>query len=947
MAKRNISGGVIAQRGFIFQSIIAIIECLDGDDWDSIKVEPETENDKVDIRLYKDGMVLSSIQVKSSINPFERSDVRNWLQGIREDAKGEGKILLCLVGDSFADACSEYVANTPEVRTVSLENLGAIYSDTLIRYIRKAGLGKKVKVDDLELIDASIFSKIHRNSITDGAVSREQFEDAFQRALPKGEIPKCLTPIPLVNQTVGLVGRDEIVRKVREMLENESCSFLVSGLGGIGKTAVMQWVCNDTKNEGKYVAWIDCGKSLKDDLLLLGEPLGIKEKDRTLLFNMIKCTIQSQLEGKLYLFLDNLTKVPDIDLLKEIRVWNVHIMITSRVGEDVFPYFPSIKLDVLLPDFALTMFYKYYGGDRERKYVDEVQNIVTSVNRHTLLVELLAKAAKKSGGTLRDFCGKLQEKGIFDVFKRKLRTIHDGDENLTIEDCVIKLYEISGLSPAQQHIMKLFSIFTPEKEIYYKVAEWANLNEDELDELIDLAWLERGGLENGYRIHQIIRDSLKKQFEKSGENPKLEDYGALLDIVTRTERYLPVELGYELVRERLVLAECIVAYLELRIKPFLTLHDKTTTDISSLKRISNLLNNIGGVYGDHSAYGTALEYFKKALTISVNALGKDHPDSAISYNNIGFVYCVQGIYGEALSYHHKALTIFEHALGKDHPYCAASCNNIGRVYCEKGEYSTALEYFLKAYTIFEHVQGEYHTDIATTYNNIGGVYRAQHDYAKALEYYLKALAIFESAQVENHPNIAATCNNIGLIYRDMGDYRKALEYLQKALSINMDALGEDHLFTATNYNNIGGVYLAQGDFDKALEYYQKDFEISERVLGEDHPKIATTYNNIGYVYRVQGDCRKALEYYQKALEINERILGKDHPSTAMIYNNIGGVYRDQGDYRNSLKYYHKAHAICKRVLGKNHPHTKSTWRSAMKTEELIRSETNKKQVVDI
>ena len=41
--------GQDAQRGFIYQTIVAMIECLDKTDWDAIKLEPETEDDKVEI----------------------------------------------------------------------------------------------------------------------------------------------------------------------------------------------------------------------------------------------------------------------------------------------------------------------------------------------------------------------------------------------------------------------------------------------------------------------------------------------------------------------------------------------------------------------------------------------------------------------------------------------------------------------------------------------------------------------------------------------------------------------------------------------------------------------------------------------------------------------------------------------------------------------------------
>ena len=99
MGKGPTNGGIIANRGFIFQAIVAEIQCLERNDWNSIKVEPETNFDKVDIMLYQDGKILSAIQVKSSKNPFERSDVKKWLEKLRADAAEVEEICLYLVGD--------------------------------------------------------------------------------------------------------------------------------------------------------------------------------------------------------------------------------------------------------------------------------------------------------------------------------------------------------------------------------------------------------------------------------------------------------------------------------------------------------------------------------------------------------------------------------------------------------------------------------------------------------------------------------------------------------------------------------------------------------------------------------------------------------------------------------------------------------------------------------
>ena len=122
------NGGQVGSRGYVFQAIIALIECLGRDDWDAIKNEPNTDEDKVDIMLYRedgtvdimlyreDGTVLSAIQVKSSINDFKRADVKKWLENLKRDAGKNETVCLCLVGDGFAPSCKSYIEENSKER---------------------------------------------------------------------------------------------------------------------------------------------------------------------------------------------------------------------------------------------------------------------------------------------------------------------------------------------------------------------------------------------------------------------------------------------------------------------------------------------------------------------------------------------------------------------------------------------------------------------------------------------------------------------------------------------------------------------------------------------------------------------------------------------------------------------------------------------------------------
>ena len=921
------NGGKVANRGFIFQAIVALIECLDPkNEWDQIKNEPNTNENKVDIKLFKDGRTMSAIQVKSSINEFRRADAMEWLKELRNDAKDAENICLCLVGDSFAPSCEQFIAeHFEEVKKVPFLNLQSVVILKLIEYIKRVGLGDKVMVNDLDRIDASLFSAILKNSISKEPIDRADFEAMFQKAIPKGEeikewfkealskvgqkdstLPQCLTPIPLIDKETGLVGRDAIVGDIRKMIDESSCIVLVSGLGGIGKTAVMQGVCNDLKDDGYSVAWINCGDSLKDDLLMLRDAFNVpKEEDADKAYESVKAGIQ-YLGKKLYIFMDDISRDVNKEERDAINALGVHVMITSRREE--LP-FRKKKLGCLADQDAIKMFYGYYGGDEEHRYEDTVRGIIASVNSHTLLVELVAKAAKEEGGTLDDFYETLKNDGFFAVSAEKLKTEHD--ENLTIEESVIKLYKISRLSDAQKSIMKLFTIFTPEKEIYYKIREWAGFGRKEMKELVDLGWLERGGLENGYYIHQIVKDSLTRQMKKAKENVRLEDYGNFLDRVIDTCSYLGIEVTYEKVRERLVLTEDVARFLNIC----------EIVDFDA----GILFNNIAGVLREQGAYEKAMKYYRKALTILERVYGTGHPSTASMYNNMSVVYYNQGVYEEAMEYARKALFINERVYGTDHLDTSKTYDNMARVFEAQGEYKKALEYYEKALAIRERVLGTGHQDTAVTYNNIAGVFQVWGDYKKALEYYGKALDICELVYGTDHSYTAKTYNNIAGVFRAQGEYNNALEYYEKALAINERVYGISHPDTANTYNNIAGVLQVQGAYDKALEYYGKALAISEQVLGTGHPSTATTYNNIAGVYEAQGVYKKALEYYEKALVINERVYGTDHHETANTYNNMAAIYNAQGCHEKALELLGRALAIRERVLGTDHSETAITY----------------------
>ena|GEM_PF-1807797 len=178
--------GQDAQRGFIYQTIVAMIECLDKNDWDEIKLEPETDDDKVDIAFYSNGRLRRAIQVKSTRNAFKKSAVENWLEKTVKDAQNEGAedVCLYLVGDT--SSCEDLIAkvnrtgkNSSPKKFIDKVDFGIIKTlckGSLLNFIGKARPDESVTYNFVDSKYYVLFGIVHENSISCRKLSREKFK---------------------------------------------------------------------------------------------------------------------------------------------------------------------------------------------------------------------------------------------------------------------------------------------------------------------------------------------------------------------------------------------------------------------------------------------------------------------------------------------------------------------------------------------------------------------------------------------------------------------------------------------------------------------------------------------------------------------------------------------------------------------------------------------------
>ena len=170
---------------------------------------------------------------------------------------------------------------------------------------------------------------------------------------------------------------------------------------------------------------------------------------------------------------------------------------------------------------------------------------------------------------------------------------------------------------------------------------------------------------------------------------------------------------------------------------------------------------------------------------------------AVMYSVIAGDFVEREDYPRALAWYKKAIAIYENTVGKEHLDVGAAYNSAAYVCKNLKDYPQALEWLLKAAAVYEKLLEPEHPGTIGVYSDIAWVCDALGDYPQALERLNRVLAVCEKVFGGEHIETAAIYGYIASVYRNMGDNAASLEWYQKALAISEKVLGQDHQYTVT------------------------------------------------------------------------------------------------------------------------------------------------------
>ncbi|MFT0802985.1 hypothetical protein VSK91_16530 [Bacillus swezeyi] len=201
-------------RGYYFQMLAGLLESLTDGSWEMIEIEPNTMDDKVDIKwAYPDR--IRAVQVKSSINNFEKSKIISWICELVRDARSEyaefdmpieynlyligttdrnannwiselrGRRLKIEEGSPLKEIENEIYNVEITQKNFDLEELQAISFKHMHQYLERSG--KSSSSQDIEALCSVIVDELMKITVQRKQLTKSMFENLVKKCLNNGE----------------------------------------------------------------------------------------------------------------------------------------------------------------------------------------------------------------------------------------------------------------------------------------------------------------------------------------------------------------------------------------------------------------------------------------------------------------------------------------------------------------------------------------------------------------------------------------------------------------------------------------------------------------------------------------------------------------------------------------------------------------------------------------
>ncbi|KAF8345239.1 P-loop containing nucleoside triphosphate hydrolase protein [Amanita rubescens] len=146
-----------------------------------------------------------------------------------------------------------------------------------------------------------------------------------------------------------------------------------------------------------------------------------------------------------------------------------------------------------------------------------------------------------------------------------------------------------------------------------------------------------------------------------------------------------------------------------------------------------------------------------------------------------------------------------------------------------------------------------------------------------------------------HPHTLTSMANIACTYNYQGRWDEAEKLLVEVMEAMKEKLGSHHPGTLGSIAHLAYIYRIQGRWDEAEKLEVEVMETSKEKLGSQHPDTLTSMANLACTYRNQGRWDEAEKLEVEVMEASKEKLGSEHPDTLTSMANLAFHIQEPGE----------------------------------------------------
>lgn len=727
-------------------------------------------------------------------------------------------------------------------------------------------------------------------------------------------------------------GREEELFELLDMLKVGG-KYLISGIGGIGKTELMRQLLHSTIEEGLVdcVCVVQYEGNMADSLIRAFGQTHSGEKEMKV--QEALAIVRMHVDERVLMLVDNVShsveEDADIELLRKLPAT---IFMTSRY--QTMNGFETYAVKPISKNAGALIFRDNYTLPINNMDKQLLSNLLDKdIWCHTLTLRLLGKAAKAKKWTLQEMLAQLDENGKELTLGRQT-----GYESL--KQLYRQIYAVSGLEDYMNRFLQIFAVLPYGSydmkfiRTYLRdfLREGADI-ERSVEQLWESGWLEKR--ESGYSMHPFVSECvLIKELSVEEVLPFFDRVIEMLEgttddfFVDILQRMRCMGSAYEIPKsvEMLLLLIGKVAlqltgmpqerYFQLILLGYQVETATVGVSKSMVEHIEKMWKQVE-MYSEITYVGALIVW--QGGCSNPEQLEPEY-DKVIRMNipeKLKDLY--KAVLGECLCFLPPNKSDFREKVGMDNWNVENSilvrisgANLLSIVYVEKGDIEKAVTILQEGVELGKDIIYENYQEWTTLKASLASIYSSLGKYDEAeflikelsefgeggiytkylvlqlkaiwkrekgvdgfgIEEFEEAVKMAEVLFVDYHMiNYFHVVSDLAMAYHKAKKYEEAEISYQKAIAV-MDEFECDEFSKHRLMNNLGVLYLDMEKYEEAFEYFTKAYEMGKEMGGLP---LAEPANNLSKLCGKLGDREKELQYIEEALPILEHFYGSEHP----------------------------------------------------------------------